>query len=280
MSTQVKHPPLRYHGSKWQIADWIIERLAPHFTYVEPFGGGASVLLRKPVSAAEVYNDLDGEITNFFRVLRNDRDELLRKLFLTPYSRDEYDACFALARSGTVTDTLEKARLTAVISYQALTSAGVTRASKPGWRCWAKPGWGQTPMDYWKLLEDRLLPVAERLRAVVIENRPALDVISAYDNDQALHYIDPPYLASTRSEGLGSYRHEMSDEDHISLARTLHNVKGMVMVSGYDSDLYQELYKGWNKQATQSAVEGRNQRVECIWLNPRLSRLSTQPRLF
>lgn len=267
----VANPPLRYHGSKWQIADWVISHFGPHFTYVESFGGGASVLLKKPVSKAEIYNDLDGEVTNFFAVLRDHTEELLRRLYLTPFSRDEYYACFEKARSGSVTDPIEQARLTAVISYQALTSAGITRASRPGWRCWAKPGWGQTPMDYWKLLESRLLPVAERLRGVVIENRPALEVIGSYDGPETLHYIDPPYLAETRSEGLGCYRHEMTDEQHRELADALSGIKGMAIISGYDSPLYRELFKGWRMEYTRSKVEGHNERNECIWMNPALA---------
>ncbi len=269
----VKNPLLRYHGSKWQIANWLIERFPPHYTYVEPFGGGAAVLLSKSASKAEVYNDLDSEMTNLFTVVRDHQDELLRRLFYTPFSRDAYHEAFERARDPEgIADPIERARITLTVSYQALCSAGVTRKSRPGWRSWAKPGWGQTPAEYWALLDERVIPVAERLRGVYIENRPGLDIIRQYDGPETFFYCDPPYIATTRKEGLGAYRHEMTEDEHEQLIETLLSVQGKVILSGYDCPLYDRYLKGWRKEWTSSKTEGQNTVKEFIWVSPSTTR--------
>lgn len=269
----VTKPLLRYHGSKWQIADKVIRHLPSHYTYVEPFGGGAAVLLRKEPSKAELYNDLDSEITNLFRVLRDHREELLEKLFYTPFSRDAYYEAFDKARSPEgISDPIEAARVTLTISFQSHTNAGVTRASRSGWKCWIKPGWSQTPSDYWGGLNERINEVAERLRAVNVENKDAIEVIRQWDDSETLFYCDPPYIEDTRKEGLGAYRHEMSLEQHEALADLLCSAKGKVVISGYDSPHYHRWYKGWEVHAFPSRVEGRQDAMEYLWVSPAAAR--------
>lgn len=276
----VTKPLLRYHGSKWQVADWVTGHFPAHYTYVEPFGGGAAVLLRKEPSKAELYNDLDSEITNLFRVLRDHKEELLQKLFYTPFSRDAYYEAFEKARSPDgISDPIEAARVTLTISFQGHTNAAVTREARSGWKCWIKPGWSQIPSDYWGTLNERVNEVCERLRAVNIENKNALDVIRQWDDTETLFYCDPPYIADTRKEGLGAYRHEMSLEQHEELAQMLLASKGKVVISGYDSDHYRTWFKGWEMHATKSRVEGRQDAQECIWVSPAAAR-DTQMSLF
>ena len=287
----VTKPLLRYHGSKWQIADWLTPFFPKHFTYVEPFGGGGAVLLRKQPSGAELYNDLDAEIANLFRVLRTDKEKLIEALYYTEFGRDAfYEAWDTRAKADEawrkgeaesmfITDPVEAARITMMISYQSHTNAGVTRGSRSGWKVWIKPGWSQVPSDYWDTINERINEVAERLRRVNIENKPALDVIRQWDDTETLFYCDPPYIAETRKEGLGAYRHEMTLEDHRELAETLQSCKGMAIVSGYDNEFYRHWFKGWEMHSKFSQVEGRQQAAECIWISPNAQARREKPQL-
>lgn len=275
----VTKPLLRYHGSKWQIAKEVIGHFPDHYTYVEPFGGGAAVLLKKRPSKAELYNDLDSEITNLFKVIRDHREALLEKLFYTPFARDAFYEAFDIGRSGVELDPIEAARITMTVSFQSHTNAGVTRESRSGWKCWIKPGWSQTPSDYWAELFVRVNEVCERLRSVNVENKPAIDVIKQWDDTETLFYCDPPYIESTRKEGLGAYRHEMSLDQHRELADLLLSCKAKVVLSGYDSPEYNEWFKGWERHEYTSRVEGRQDAKEYVWVSPAAAR-QTQMSLF
>jgi DNA adenine methylase len=210
---QVERPVLRYHGGKWKLAEWIIGLFPPHRAYVEAFGGGASVLLQKPRSHGEVYNDLDSEIVNVFRVLRDveQAKDLDRRLRLTPYSREE----FRLSYEDTA-DPVEAARRTIVRSFQGFTSASVTKVHKTGFRSNANRN-GTTPARDWVHHADHIQSFVERMQGVVIENRQAAEVIERHDSRDTLIYADPPYVSSTRFAGAhwkDCYRHEMNDDDH------------------------------------------------------------------
>jgi DNA adenine methylase len=255
---EVKRPILRYHGGKWRIAPWIISFFPPHRIYVELFGGGGSVLLRKPRVYSDVYNDLDYEIVNLFRVLRDRGDELLRLLYLTPFSREEFILAYESSD-----DPLEQARRTVARSFMGFGGAAATAGPKTGFRACSRLG--TTPAYNWAHYPDALKNIIERLRGVVIENRPALDVIPQQDTDKTLFYADPPYLPSVRDPGT-DYRHEMTEDDHIKLARVLRQVKGMVIVSGYYSDLYDELYKGWTRREKAAYADGSRPRTEVLWM--------------
>lgn len=279
----VKTALLRYPGSKWSIADWVIGHFAPHYAYIEPFGGGAAVLLRKPPSKGEVYNDLDGEIYNLFSVLREQPDALYEALQLTPYSRQEFYEAFRRSREDTIMDPVERARLLLVISYQSITTAGVTRKSRPGWKCWSKPGWGTLSSEYWRDLKYRIEPVVDRLRSVVLENRDGREVLKSYDHPENLQYVDPPYMAETRSSG-NVYRHELSDQEHIELLDQLDGLKSMVALSGYDTELYRERLSHWKLIRKNTRADFHTKSEECLWLNPALeqalAQINTQPELF
>lgn len=260
-------PVLRYHGGKWRLAPWIIDHFPAHRVYVEPFGGAASVLLRKPRAYAEVYNDLDGEVVNLFRVLR-DR-ELAQQLEavcrLTPFSRSEFALSYEPAD-----DPVEQARRTLFRSFAGFGSVGAS-GRKTGFRSNVTRN-GTVPAHDWATLAEAIPTFVERLQGVVIECEPALDVIRRYDGPETLHYIDPPYPFSTRTATAQwdrNYRHEMTDDEHRELAAVLRHLEGMVIISGYPCELYDdELYSDWTRVCREALADGARLRTECLWLSP------------
>jgi len=260
MSSAPSRPVLRYHGGKWRLAPWIIQHFPPHRVYVEPFGGAASVLMRKPRSYAEVYNDLDGEIVNLFRVLRSDRaDELVRLLRLTPFARAEF--VLSYERDD---DPVEQARRTVVRSFMGFGSNAHNQAT--GFRSNSNRS-HTTPAHDWRNYPDAMETMVERLRGVVIEHRDAREVIAQHDSPETLHYVDPPYPFGTRNRG-PDYAHEMSDDDHRALADVLRRAQGMVVLSGYACDLYDvELYPDWHRVEKAALADGARKRTEVLWLN-------------
>ncbi|SAI58979.1 modification methylase [Bordetella ansorpii] len=207
----VIRPVMRYHGGKFRLAPWVIRHFPPHRCYVEPYGGAAGVLVQKDRAYAEVYNDLDGDVVNLFRVLRSpsDRALLVEQLTLTPYARDEFEAAYEVAE-----DPVERARRTLIRAEMGFGSAGATKGAT-GFRVDTRRVYG-TAQDLWRRLPATLSAVGERLSGVMIENRPALDVIRQHDGPDVLFYIDPPYIPEARQPGR-FYAHEMSREDHLAL---------------------------------------------------------------
>jgi DNA adenine methylase len=264
----VTKPAIRYHGAKFRLAPWIIKHFPPHYCYVEPFGGAAGVLLQKPRSYAEVYNDLDGNIVNFFRVLRDpeQRAALLEQLVLTPYARDEFDLAWE-----PTDDPIERARRLCVRAQMGFASSGATKGTT-GFRIDTKRAYS-TAQDLWAEYPDQLTAVGVRLSGVLIENKPALEVMTNHDAANTLHFVDPPYVLSTRtldSDGRGYYRHEMTDEDHTELLKFLKNLRGMVIITGYDSQLYNDMLSGWRVERTSSRISARRGtalRTEHLWMN-------------
>lgn len=264
-----RRPLLRYHGGKWRLGPWIISQFPAHKMYTEAYGGGGSVLLRKPRAPVEVYNDLDGEVVNIFRILRNPAQarELLRLLRLTPYARAEYDESWL-----TDGDPVEQARRTLVRSWMSFSTSGTSGQWRSGFRAISNYARGQTPADDWAGLPGAMEAVVERLRGVTIEQLPALDMLRKYDTPATLHYVDPPYVAASRGERWGQsrkgYRYEMSDDDHHELAACLHELQGAVVLSGYPSDLYAELYADWPQVIKAARADGGFERTEVLWLKP------------
>lgn len=269
----MNRPVLRYHGGKWMIAPWIISHFPKHRIYVEPFGGAASVLLRKPRTYSEVYNDLYGEVVNLFRVLRNPAQarELIRIVTMTPYARQEFEDAYIADG-----DPIEQARRTLVRAYLgfgAFSAAGGRTGFRTGFR-----RSGPAAANDWRHYPPILADAVERLRGVTIENRPAVEVIATYDDPTALFYVDPPYPLSTRGTDAW-YAHEMTDDDHRQLAATLHACAGMVVVSGYACDLYdRELYADWQRVERATHGDGARDRTEVLWLKP--NTVQRQPALF
>jgi DNA adenine methylase len=283
MTDAAGRPILRYHGGKWHLAPWIISHFPHHRIYVEPYGGGASVLLRKPRCYAEIYNDLDGEIVNLFRVARDRGAELARACALTPYARAELNDSF-----DPVAESLERARRTVVRSYFGY-GTNVTRTnrdgtpSRTGFRSYTRVGHDWTPAGEWITWPHHLAAIIERLQGVVIEQRDAREIMAEHDDPEALHYVDPPYVHSTRRlNSRGSpykYRHEMTDADHRDLAQTLRGLRGYVVLSGYQSALYEEIYPDWHSRLHRHYADGARSRTEAIWLNPRCADALPQRQL-
>lgn len=273
---EVTRPVLRYHGGKWRLAPWIISHFPAHRVYVEPYGGAASVLLRKPRVYSEVYNDLDGEIVNLFRVLRNPSQarELQRLVRLTPFAREEFNESYI-----TADDPIERARRLLFRSFAGF-GTGLNARYGTGFRNNVTRA-GTTPAKEWTGVPKVLEQVAERLSGVVIESEPALRCIDRFGgNGEALLYCDPPYVHATRNDRhIGDvYRFEMTDDEHRELAATLRQVRGMVIVSGYACDLYdQELYPDWRRVTMATHGDGARDRTEVLWLSPNVA---TQRGLF
>lgn len=267
MSTGLR-PPFSYYGGKTRLGPAIARMLPAHTHYVEPFAGSLAVLLAKRPAAHETVNDLDGDIVLFWKVLREQPDELARVCAHTPHSRLEWAAAYD--RPDGLSD-LERARRVWV-----LLSQGRTGTLLPsGWRFYIDPRRTNTAMPgYLRAYVERMADVAERMQRVSLECRPALEVIDAYGQmpPEVLLYVDPPYLGSARNSV--NYRHEMtSDAQHAELAEALHRATATVIVSGYPSPLYDEqLYADWHRLAmsasTQQGGTGEAaERVEVLWSN-------------
>ncbi len=260
-------PVLRYHGGKWKLAPWIIEHLPPHRVYTEAYGGAASVLIRKPRSYGEVYNDLDGELVNLFRVLQDPTSgaRLRELLYLTPFARAEFELVYE-----SVEDPVERARRLVIACYMGFGSNGHNTSTRTGFRANSNRS-GTTPAHDWANYPDCLPAIVERLRGVVIDSKPALNLITQHDGAETLHYVDPPYVHVTRDRGGArqrDYRHEMADDDHRKLAGVLRGVRGMVVLSGYPCDLYdRELYPDWKRVQRAHFADGARPRTEVLWLN-------------
>lgn len=268
-------PVLRWHGGKWRLAPWIIAHFPPHTCYVEPFGGGASVLLRKPRLAAEVYNDLDGTAVNVFRVLRDPHSgaELRRRLALTPYARAEFEWSYEPA-----VDAIDAAHKAIVRSFMGFGSDSVTRNCKTGFRARMSDD-RSLPSAAWRAYVGDCAAFTTRLQGVTIESADAIELIARFDAPDTLYYLDPPYLLETRSSIVGRHRlgashgyaHELTDADHRRLLALLRGVQGMVVLSGYPSPLYDIVLAegwGWRRVERQALADGGRERTEVLWLNP------------
>ncbi len=264
MSEAVTRPALRYFGGKWRIAPWIIGNLPPHDCYVEPFCGAASVLLRKPPSRIEVINDLDGEIVNFFRVLRERPDELVRLIGLTPFSRSEYALAYEPCAAS---DVLERARRLYVRSWQG--RGGGRTQWRSGWRFIKTWNRGTNYSTDWDRV-DHLYAIAKRLKHPQIECSDWRVVIRRYDAPGTLFFCDPPYLPDVRSERwrTKAYQCEMGADDHADLVAVLSGIRGMAALCGYASPLYEERLAGWRMLTIKSLTDAGKPAAECLWLSP------------
>jgi len=258
-----------WYGGKFSHLDWLMPLLdGDHQHYCEPFAGSAAILLNKPPSPVETYNDLDGEVCNFFRVLRDSSDELQRQIGLTPFSREEFDLACTLDSD---VSEMERARRFYIRARQVRTGLA-QRASLGRWANCKNTSRAAMSgvVSRWLGGVEALPAIAERLLRVQVENRPAIDVIKLYDSPTTLFYCDPPYVHSTRGDSQ-AYGHEMTDDEHAELADVLNSVSGKVAFSNYECDLLESLYpkKRWwktkSKPKTNHATKG--QRVEVLWTN-------------
>lgn len=246
---------MNYYGSKWNAAEWIISHFPEHSIYVEVFGGSGAVLMQKPRTPREVINDIDGEIHNLYKVVRDNGPELKKLLELTPFSRTEYENSFNLDGSD-----LERARKLCVRAYMGI---GNSCNRKTGMRigtgsttCTAK-SW----VSYFEALDD----LTKRFQGVFIENSDYRELIRRYDTQDTLFYLDPPYVMATRSCA-EQYKHDWKQNDHTEFLELLHDIKGKCVVSGYDHSSYDVL--NWPKVNKDFKTQKRTTKTETLWLSP------------
>lgn len=256
-----------WYGGKFNHLEWLLPFLPPSHHYCEPFGGSAAILLNRDPSPVETYNDIDGEVVNFFRVLRDDTENLLRTIALTPFSREEF--YFAVNPDGDGTDDLERARRFYVCARQARTGLAQTATLGRWANCKNTSRSGMSgAVSRWLGSAESLPEIAERLLRVQIENRPAIDVIRLYDSRGTLFYCDPPYVHSTRGDNK-AYGFEMDEQEHRKLAEVLRNCQGKVAISGYRCNLMDELFPGWNRYDAEprNCHSIKEMRQESLWMN-------------
>ena len=256
----------RYPGSKWSIAEWIISHFPDGYenmVYLEPFLGSGAVFFNKRPGIVETINDLDGDVVNLFYVLRERPEDLKRVLELTPYSREEYDKSFENCE-----DPLEKARRFMVKTTQAI--GAKLGHGKCGWRNHKSMKIGGTACK-WGGITETIDAAASRLRGtttnlVQIEHMDAFRLIERYNTPEALIYIDPPYVRSSRKSG-ALYRHEMTDEDQKRLLELIAKSRAKIIISGYDNELYKKALDSWKTDSTMSQTTSSKMACEKIWMN-------------
>lgn len=275
-------PLLRWMGSKWLMARWVISHLPPHRLYVEPFGGSASVLMRKPKSEVEVLGDLDDELLNLYAVVRDPAlaGQLSLLCTLTPFS----DAEFRLACAPMTEDRpVERARRLIVMHAMQVSPEVRKPGARTGFRRYTGNARNSATLD-WTTFPDAIAEMTKRLRGVVIERSDGVDTIKRHDSSDACFYVDPPYITRTRKAPTRGYNREMDDAAHERLLSCLLGVRGMVVLSGYADPLYDEALAGWRRVAREVHDQGRTKREEILWISPRaaeaLDRANRQLDLF
>lgn len=258
---KVKNPVLKYYGSKFRLAQWIISYFPEHKHYVEPFGGAANVLLVKEPSALETYNDLNDKIVNFFRVLRSSPDALVEKINLTPWARKEYEYCLDEQDDDSPLELARRLYYRLQMSF-----SGQYHSAKGSWRRHTNIKRLFNPESR----AENLIAASERLLHVQIENRDAFKLIREMDTEDTLFYLDPPYIFSTRTTSK-AYSHEMTNDKHREFAELLYSLEGYVVLSGYPSKIYEELFedKGWKRVDREAVVLGGAKKTECLWISPK-----------
>jgi len=257
-----------WYGGKFSHLDWLLPKLPDCLHYCEPFAGSGAVLLNRKPSPIETYNDIDGEVVNFFKVLREEREALIEQIALTPFSREEFGSACELNPE---LSSLERARRFYIRARQVRTGLAQTATIGRWANCKNTSRAGMSGVvSRWLGGVEQLEFIAERLLRVQIENRPAIDVIKLYDSKETLFYCDPPYMHETRGD-TKSYGYEMDNSDHIELAKTLNSVKGLVAISNYECDLMNELYpsKKWTKIYSPEKIihSTKDVRQEVLWVN-------------
>ena len=256
-----------WYGGKFSHLDWLLPLLPQTKHYCEPFGGSAAVLLNREPSPVETYNDLDGEVVNFFRVLRTQKDALIEAIGLTPFSREEFE--LAISPNNQELSDLERARRFFVRARQVRTGLAQTASTGRWAHCLLTSRAGMAgAVSRWLGSVEGLAEIAQRLLRVQIEHAPAIEVIQRYDSEETLFYLDPPYPHDSRGDSK-AYAYEMTDNEHRELAKVLHSVKGKVALSSYHGDLMNKLYSDWIciEAPIKNCHSVKAPRQEVLWVN-------------
>lgn len=250
---------MKYPGSKWSIADWIIRFFPPHHSYVEPFLGSGAVLLNKPRSNIETVNDLDDNVINLFEWIKRDPERLAKEIYYTPYARQVYEEAF---------NRISQNSLYKAVNFYIRLNMGHgfrTSGEKVGWKNDVQGRERSYASQDWCNLPEKIMQAAERLRGVQIENKPAVDLMQRFNYKNVLIYLDPPYVLSARHGK--QYCCEMDDKDHAKLLETAKAHKGPVLISGYESDLYNDMLQGWHREETTCYSQVCSKKREILWMN-------------
>lgn len=254
---------IKYPGSKWKIAPQLVELIPAHHSYVEPFFGSGAVLFNKPVSDIETVNDLDSDVVNLFRCIQKDSERLARLVMTTPFSREEYERQFEGCTSTLYASNFQRAAGFLIKCWQG--HGFRTNGYKVGWKNDVVGREKAYALWNWYRLPDWIIDITERLRKVQIENRPALEVIERFNYSQVFMYLDPPYMLGTRSGK--QYMHEMTDAEHEELLQMIIQSRAKIMISGYETDMYNDCLSGWEKRQFSSCAEHGKPRIETVWMN-------------
>lgn len=254
---------IKYPGSKWNIAPQLVKLIPEHHSYVEPFFGSGAVLFNKPVSDIETVNDLDSDVVNLFRCIQKDSERLARLVMTTPFSREEYKRQFDGCTSTLYASNFQRAAGFLIKCWQG--HGFRTNGYKVGWKNDVVGREKAYALWNWYRLPDWIIDITERLRKVQIENRPALEVIERFNYTQVFMYLDPPYMLGTRSGK--QYMHEMTDAEHEELLQMITQSRAKIMISGYETDMYNDYLSGWEKRQFSSCAEHGKPRIETVWMN-------------
>lgn len=252
---------LKYPGGKWSMADWIISFFPRHHSYLEPFFGSGAVLFNKPRSNIETVNDLDGDVVNLFEWIRKAPEKLAREIYYTPYARQVYEDAFAMVPEDN--DSFGRA-----VNFFIRLNMGYgfrTNGQRVGWKHDVQGRERAYASREWTDLPDRIIWAAERLRGVQIENRPAAGLMKRFNYPDVLVYLDPPYMLGTRHGK--QYRYELDDAGHEELICTAKKHSGPVLVSGYDSELYNRELKDWYRAEKTTYSQVCSRKKEVLWMN-------------
>ena len=252
---------LKYPGSKWNLANTIVSMMPEHHSYLEPFFGSGAVLFTKQKSPIETINDIDDEVVNLFKTIRESPDELASAIFYTPYAEMEYEKAY---EAGCEEDQVERARKFLVRSLQ---SHGFSTYRKVGWKIDVQGRERSYAVKHWNEVPEIIKQAAERLKQVQIANTEAIELIKRFNYENVFMYLDPPYVIRARNSKRPQYKNEMTEAGHIKLLETIAGSKAQIMISGYQTDLYDEILKDWNRFEFDATAERGLPRKEVIWTN-------------
>lgn len=250
---------LSYPGSKWRIAKQIIELIPQHHSYIEPFFGSGAILFNRPPSAIETINDLNSDVVNLFQCIQTNGDRLARLIATTPYARQVYERAWEVQS----THSYDKAAAFLIKCWQ---SYGY-RTTKTGWKRDVQGREKAYTLRHWCDLPSVILQTAERLKLVQIECRSALELINTFDSPKVFMYLDPPYLFETRKASQKQYNYEMDNTDHIELLKAIKHSSAKIMISGYDSELYNSELSNWERVELKSNNNTGSITKEMLWMN-------------
>ena len=255
----ITRPALKYYGGKWDLAKWIVSHFVPHDHYIEPCFGAGSVLLQKEPSKLETVNDNNGRLVNFFKVLRDNGKELVEKIELTPWAKDEYK--LSQIQSD---DSLEDGRRFFCMCWMSINGG----PEPTGMRV---DNFYNGKSHAHSFSSNSLTTIIGRIKNVQILNEDARTMLDRYQKyDDFLIYFDPPYLKELRGHKSGYDKFEVDNQFHVDMAEKLLRLKGHVIVSGYQNQLYKELYEdnGYVRVDKEARTNSGQSRTESLWLSP------------